>query len=85
MTRDADAAIARAILELCAARGPEKSICPSEAARRLWPEGWRARLDEVRRVGAALAADGRIDITQKGVRAPPDAPLRGPIRYRARA
>jgi hypothetical protein len=35
---------------------------------------------EIRRAGTRLAAEGRIDVTQKGDAVPPDAP--GPIRYR---
>ncbi len=79
-----DRAIAEAILALCAARGPEKTICPSEAARRLAPEGeeWRALMERTRRLGAELAATGRIDVTQKGAPVDPAAPVRGPVRFR---
>ena len=70
---------AEAILSLLRARGTAKTICPSEAARRLDAEGWRDRMDEVRRAGAALASDGAIRVTQQGRVVPPDAP--GPIRY----
>lgn len=54
------------ILALTAARGPDKSICPTEAARALGGEGWRARLGEARRAAVDLALQGRILITRKG-------------------
>lgn len=75
--------IADMILELTGGRGPDKSICPSEAARRLaGPRGdWRALMDDVRRVAGELAHEGRIEITQKGV--PVDiGNAVGPIRLR---
>lgn len=81
-----DAQIVDAILALCAARGPKKSICPSEAARSLAPdhEAWRSLNPRVREIGARLAAIGRIDITQKGVRLAPAITPRGPVRFRIR-
>ena len=47
------------ILELCAARGRESSICPSEAARALTPadEDWRRMMPRVRRRAVALARE----------------------------
>ena len=71
-----------AIRGLLAARGPEKTICPSEAARALDAEAWRAQMDRVRAAAAALADHGEIEATQRGevidVRT-----ARGPIRLRA--
>lgn len=56
-----------AILELTAARGPEKSICPTEAARLAGgEERWRSVLGEVRKAAIRLALAGRIVITRKG-------------------
>jgi hypothetical protein len=55
-----------AILELTAAREPGKTICPSEAARLIGGDGWRARMGEVRAVAVRLAQAGRIVITRKG-------------------
>ena len=59
------------ILDLVAARGGGKTICPSEAARHLAaaagsPDDWRRLLKPVRRVAQALARDGRIAILRKG-------------------
>lgn len=74
---------AAAILALCAARGPDKSICPSEAARRLAPNGeeWRAAMPMIRAAAADLALSGAIEATQRG--AVVDAlTAKGPIRLR---
>ena len=70
-----------AIWALLAKRAPGATICPSEAARLLSPEGWRARMDEVRGVGARLAAEGRLAVLQGGRAVDPAAA--GPIRYGA--
>jgi hypothetical protein len=77
-----DADIAKEILRQCAARAPDRSICPSEVARAMWPTDWRPHMSEVRAVGFALATAGQITITQGGeVRTSTDS-IRGPIRYR---
>ena len=61
-----DRAIADAIQKLLSARAATSSICPSEVARSLKPdeEAWRALMPEVRRVAAALAADGKLLVTR---------------------
>jgi hypothetical protein len=72
-------AVGAAILELLAERGPERTICPSEAARRLaGAKDWRCLMPSVRAAAAILAAEGRIVVTQRGRRVESDAP--GPIR-----
>jgi len=60
--------IAHAILGLCRARGPTKTICPSEAARRVSAPGtdWRPLMPRVREVAGQLAEDGVIVGLQKG-------------------
>lgn len=69
----------RAIVRLAAARGRDKSLCPSEAARRLHPVDWRTLLPAVRVAAAQLVAQGAIICTQRGRRVDPlDA--RGPVR-----
>lgn len=80
-------AIAATLLALCARRAtarPGGSICPSEVARALWPEDWRAKMEAVRAVGRALAREGAIEITQGGCVMDPERPTRGAIRYRSR-
>lgn len=60
-------AIETAILSLARQRGPEKSICPSDAAKAVDPDGaWNRLMPIVRRVAVRLALDGRIVITRKG-------------------
>ena len=72
------------ILELTAACGPARSICPTDVARVLDPapgEGWRRHLTAIRRSAARLAEDGQIEILRKGKKVEPQA-LRGVIRLR---
>jgi hypothetical protein len=54
------------ILARVRARGVEKTICPSEVARALWPADWRAHMGEVREVAYALQDRGEIAVTQAG-------------------
>jgi hypothetical protein len=56
-----------AITDLIATRGPDKTICPSEAARALAGDGdFRPYMEPVREAAAQLAQAGRIEVTQKG-------------------
>ena len=71
------------ILALTAARGPQASICPSEVARALKPDGWQSLMTSVRRAAIRLAGAGAIDILRKGKPVPPGE-VRGVIRLRAR-
>lgn len=70
-----------AILSLLAERGPGKSICPSDAARAVDPEGWRRLLGQVRATAVGLARQGRLEITRHGKPADPDA-FKGVYRLR---
>ncbi|MEM9226963.1 MAG: DUF3253 domain-containing protein [Verrucomicrobiota bacterium] len=67
-----EAKIRRAIYGLARERGPDKSVCPSEVARKLSPMKWRALMPQV--IGAAkrMASDREILITQKGQTVAPD-------------
>ena len=59
--------IERSILALLERRGPGKTICPSDAARALGGEGeWRALMAPVRERARAMAAEGRLEVTQRG-------------------
>jgi hypothetical protein len=73
-------AIEEAVLRLVHARGPDKSICPSEAARELAPE-WQTLMGPVRQAAIRLAQAGRIEILRKGKPVDP-AGVRGVIRLR---
>ncbi len=63
---DTDRALESAILELLAHRGPGKTICPSDAARLLNPNGWEELMEPTRAAARRLVAEGRIVITQRG-------------------
>lgn len=71
------------ILRLCEMRGAGKSICPTDAAKSLGAENWRAQLHKVRIAAIKLARAGRIDILRKGKPVPPED-IRGVIRLRLR-
>ena len=60
-----------------------KSICPSEVARGLAPEGWRPLMGPVRAEAAALSREGGLDILRKGRPIAPDE-MHGVIRLRRR-
>lgn len=78
-----DRALEDAIQALLEARAPGATICPSEAARAVRPEGWRPLLERARRAARRLAHQGRLEITQRGRAVDPCA-FKGPIRLRAR-
>jgi hypothetical protein len=74
-------AIIKAILSTATERGPYKTTCPSEVARELFPDNWRAHMGEVRNAAIALCDEGKIIITQKGE--PIDTrSIKGPIRIK---
>lgn len=68
------------ILALLAERTRGRTICPSEVARAVEPDGWRAYMEEVRDAARALARQGRVVLRQKGSTLDPEKPFRGPIR-----
>ncbi len=73
--------IEKAIIELCLERGQGKTICPSEAARRVAGEGgdWRSMMTPVRQAAVRLAGQGQISIYRKGKPVAPEE-MRGVIR-----
>jgi hypothetical protein len=62
-------------------RAPDRSICPSDAARVAGGSHWRRRMDLVRDVAADMAGRDLIEITQKGSVVHGDS-WRGPVRLR---
>ena len=58
--------IEAAILVLLEARATGRTICPSEAARQLAPADWRLLMQPVRDAAAAMADEGRLEVTQAG-------------------
>ncbi|SDG26616.1 Protein of unknown function [Klenkia brasiliensis] len=73
--------LARRIEELLDARAPTSSICPSDAARAADPDGWRDLMDDARAAAGRLAAEGRVEVTQRG-QVVDVATARGPVRIR---
>lgn len=71
------------IRELLAARASTATICPSEAARAVSPDGWRELMEPARRAARRLVAAGEVDITQGGRVVDPST-AKGPIRIRRR-
>ena len=58
-----------ALLDLARERGPIKSFCPSEAARKIagdHPDQWGPLMQPIRRCAVALAQSGRLLILRKG-------------------
>ena len=88
---DLDRRLDHAILSLLSERGPGKTICPSEAARAVFPAArngrvtrpWRVLMEPAREAASRLAAAGQIDVTQKG-EVVDIATARGPVRLRLR-
>jgi hypothetical protein len=80
-TADRHRQLRAAILELLAQRGPEKTICPSDAARAVGGERFRGLMDATRAAAAELVADGEIEVTQRG-QVVDLARARGPVRLR---
>ncbi|WP_439558414.1 DUF3253 domain-containing protein [Dyadobacter sp.] len=73
--------IATTILATAIHRGAEKSTCPSEIARMLFPDDWRKHMEDVREVAINLHNKGSVVITQKGV--PVDVKhIKGPVRIK---
>lgn len=75
-------AIERLIVSLLALRKETASICPSEIARAIDPDAWRALMAPIRMVAKRLAAAGIVEISQRGVVVVPNGRWRGPIRLR---
>ena len=84
---EADAALEAAILELLAARGRDKTICPSEAAKLVGGldtrRDWEGLMEPARAAARRLVAQGRIVITQGGKVVDPST-AKGAIRLKLR-
>ena len=62
-------------------RGADKTICPSEVARNLFPENWRNQMQNIRDAAFELQVENQIQILQKGKLIDPEI-SKGPIRIR---
>jgi hypothetical protein len=73
-----------AIGALARHRLPDRTICPSDAARVIGGPGWRRHMDLVRSVAADMADRQLIDVLQRGD-VVSGRERRGPVRLRSRA
>ncbi len=64
---------------LLAHRGADKTLCPSDIARVLAGDQFRAHMDEVRALVSSLEQAGEVEVRQKGKRVTARG-ARGPIR-----
>ncbi|MEY2398742.1 MAG: hypothetical protein QOJ00_1916 [Actinomycetota bacterium] len=71
-----------AVLALAHRRGPDRTICPSDAARAVGGAGWRSLMPAVRDRLRALATDGVVEVLQRGEVLNPAVEWRGPVRVR---
>jgi hypothetical protein len=78
-TSSSDDRLEATILELLATR--TGTICPSDAARAVAPEGWRELMEPARAAARRLVAKGQVQITQGGHVVDPST-VKGPIRIR---
>ena len=75
-----DVALEQAILDLLGTR--TATMCPSEAARAVDPDGWRDLMEPARQAARRLVARDLVEITQAGRVVDPST-AKGPIRIRA--
>lgn len=76
-----DRQLEQTIMDLLAGRRSGATICPSDAARTVAPDGWRELMEPARRAARRLVAQGAVVITQGGQVVDPST-VRGPIRIR---
>ncbi|MEW2516545.1 DUF3253 domain-containing protein [Actinacidiphila alni] len=87
MTRDertTDRSLERVIVDLLDRRGPDSSICPSDAAREAYAgqdDGWRELMERTRQAAWRLADAGEVEVARAG-RPITRAQAHGPIRIR---
>jgi hypothetical protein len=77
--RPVDRALEEAIESLLAERPDARTICPSEAARRVDPTDWRSLMEPARMAARRLWHADRVRILQRNQSIDPDA-MRGPVR-----
>jgi hypothetical protein len=75
---DSPPGLAETVISLCLEAGPQRTICPTDAAKAFAGSrgedalGWRSHLQEVRRTAVRLAREGRLVIYRKGKPVDPD-------------
>jgi hypothetical protein len=78
---DLDGVLERTIQALLDQRRSGTTVCPSEAARAVDPEGWRELMPAARAAAGRLAVAGDVEVTQRG-EVVDVATARGPVRIR---
>jgi hypothetical protein len=73
--------IKNTILTMAAARGSDKTICPSEVARAMFGDDWRNQMRTVRDAAFDLAEENQVIVMQKGKKVSSEN-LKGPIRIK---
>ncbi|MBS9524620.1 DUF3253 domain-containing protein [Litoribacter ruber] len=68
-----------AIMDMGRQRG-DKTFCPSEIARWMYPEDWRAFMPDVQEEMMRLYQEGKIVVTQKGNEVDKNQMPAGPVR-----
>ena len=53
-------------LTLLASRAADATVCPSEVARAIAPEAWRAAMPSVHAAVDTLVEEGRVQLSWKG-------------------
>lgn len=71
--------LAATIRALLRHRDPDRTICPSDAARAVGGSSWRTRMDAARAVAAELHDAGIVRVQQRGADVDPRT-ARGPVR-----
>ncbi len=79
--RRVDRQLEQTIGALLAERARGASICPSEAARAVDPEGWRDLMEPARSAARRLVAAGEVEIVRQGRVVDPSTAT-GPIRIK---
>lgn len=75
--------IKNSLLKFAAERGVDKTFCPSEVARLLFPNDWQTEMDKVRNEADDLVLENNIVVLQKGkIMDKLPSKLKGPIRLR---
>lgn len=79
--REVDTRLEATIESLLDARARTATICPSEAARQVDPDGWRELMEPARMAARRLVEKGTVQIVQGGRVVDPST-AKGPIRLR---
>ena len=79
--RPVDQRLEAVIITLLSERSAQKSICPSEAARMVGENDWRALMEPSRMAARRLAVRGIVEVTQGASRVDVST-AKGPIRVR---